>query len=252
VLQHLAGCVSSVNSDPEPFNAEKIDHGTALLFAHLADLVYTGHSYDRMLEDLVAAAPAMVSGCDHASLMLRRGDGSLATAAASDEVGHKVDALEREVGDGPCVDAITDEAWQLDPNLQRSSQWPRLAQRVVAETPVRGVAGFRTLVRGTKVGALNFFSDTPDALSTASATEATIVAAFVSVALAAADQHEQAATLRAGLESNREIGKAIGLLMAGHKVNSDAAFAQLKKASQDLNLKIVDVAREVVDYHNRR
>lgn len=241
-----------MTSGSEPFSAEKIDHGTALLFARLADLVYTGHSYDRMLEDLVAAAPAMVSGCDHASLMLRRDDGSLATAAASDEIGYKVDALEREVGDGPCVDAITDEAWQLDPNLQQSSQWPRLAQRVVGETPVRGVAGFRTLVRGTKVGALNFFSDTPDALNTASATEATIVAAFVAVALAAADQHEQATTLRAGLESNREIGKAIGLLMAGHKIDSDAAFAQLKKASQDLNLKIADVAREVVDYHNRR
>jgi ANTAR domain/GAF domain len=241
-----------MTSGSEPPNAESIDHGTALLFAHLADLVYTGHSYDQILEDLVAAAPAMVSGCDHASLMLRRDDGNLVTAAASDEVGYTIDALEREVGDGPCVDAITDEAWQLDSNLQRSSQWPQLARRVVAETPVRGMAGFRTLVRDTKVGALNFFSDTPDALTPASATEGAIVAAFVSVALAAADQHEEAATLRAGLESNREIGKAIGLLMAGHKINSDAAFAQLKKASQDLNLKIADVAREVVDYHNRR
>jgi hypothetical protein len=123
---------------------------------------------------------------------------------------------------------------------------------VLAETPVRGVAGFRLLVGATKGGALNFFSDTPGALDAQSATEAAVVTSFISVALAAAHEHEQAQTLRAGLESNREIGKAIGLLMAGHKVGSEQAFAQLKKASQDLNLKITRVASEIVSYHDHR
>jgi hypothetical protein len=212
---------------------EKMDGSTALLFTQLADLVYTSGSYDETMDSLCAAAPAMVSGCDHVSLMLRRQEG-FATAAANDEVARAVDALERQVGDGPCLDAITDEAWQLDPDLTQASQWPALAERVLAETPVRGVAGFRLLVGAQ------------------SATEAAVVTSFISVALAAAHEHEQAQTLRAGLESNREIGKAIGLLMAGHKVGSEQAFAQLKKASQDLNLKITRVASEIVSYHDHR
>ena|GEM_PF-3603277 len=55
-----------------------------------------------------------------------------------------------------------------------------------------------------------------------------------------------------GLHSNREIRKAIGLMMAFHKVSDTAAFEILRQASQDLNLKISDIARQVVDHHNAR
>jgi AmiR/NasT family two-component response regulator len=58
--------------------------------------------------------------------------------------------------------------------------------------------------------------------------------------------------MRAGLESNREIGKAVGLLMAFHKINDEDAFGLLRKASQDLNLKVAEVARRVVAHHNTR
>ena len=56
-------------------------------------------------------------------------------------------------------------------------------------------------------------------------------------------------TLRDGLQSNREIGKAVGLLMAFHQISDDDAFGMLRKASQDMNIKLADVARQVVDHH---
>lgn len=227
------------------------DPDTFRVFSRFADLVYTGGTYDETLESVCRLAPQLVSGCDHASLMMRRKD-EFVTAAASDEVARIVDELELEVGDGPCVDAVTDEAWQLDGDLTQGCQWPELGRRVLDRTPVRGMAGFRLLIRDDKVGALNFFSDTPGALDDQAAAEATVMVAFASVTIAAAEQREQASTLRAGLESNREIGKAIGLLMAGHRVGADEAFGILKKASQDLNVKIAEVAREIVDYHDKR
>ncbi|MSX05542.1 MAG: ANTAR domain-containing protein, partial [Actinobacteria bacterium] len=54
-----------------------------------------------------------------------------------------------------------------------------------------------------------------------------------------------------GLESNREIGKAIGLIMALHKVSDEEAFALLRKSSQDLNVKIADLASTVVQRHGK-
>jgi transcriptional regulator with GAF, ATPase, and Fis domain len=224
---------------------------TGAVFSGLAKLVYAGDDYDKVFAALCDAAPRLVNGCDHASLMVRRGT-SFDTAASSDDIAREIDHLEREIGDGPCVDAIVDEAYQLDADVQTHSQWPRLAERVRQETPVRGMAGFRIMVDGDKVGALNIFSDTPGALTVTSADQGTLLAAFASVTLSALQHKEQATTLREGLDSNREIGKAVGLLMAAHKVDDEEAFAILRRASQDMNMKLVEVAREVVTHRNRR
>lgn len=59
-------------------------------------------------------------------------------------------------------------------------------------------------------------------------------------------------TLRAGMESNRVIGKALGLLMAFHKVNETKAFDILRKASNEMNMKLTHIAEEVVRHHNSR
>ena len=48
-----------------------------------------------------------------------------------------------------------------------------------------------------------------------------MLTAFASVTLAALERGEEATTLRRGLESNREIGKAVGLLMAMHDIDDD-------------------------------
>ncbi|MTD14569.1 ANTAR domain-containing protein [Nakamurella sp. YIM 132087] len=223
----------------------------ATVFAGLAEIIYDYDDFDQIHGALCAAAPMLVPGCDHASMMLRRGSG-FQTVAASDETARTVDMLEQRHGEGPCVDAIVDENPQLDPDLTISPTWPTLAADVLALTPVRSVAGFRLRVNQDKVGALNVFSDTAGGLDEESVHHAIMLTAFASVALLAAHQRHQASSLRLGLESNREIGKAVGLLMAFHKVGEDQAFEMLRTTSQQMNLKIADVAREVLDHERSR
>jgi GAF domain-containing protein len=232
-------------------NADK-DSGPATLFRALAEVVYTCDDFEETYTAICKAAPTLVSGCDHASLMLAGNGSRYQTVAASDDIAARVDELERELGDGPCVDAIEDEAAALEPSLLTPSRWPRLAARVIEETPVRAMAGFRLLVDDHKVGALNLFSDTPGGFTEESVNEGAVVTSFMSVALLAAHKKQAAASLRAGLESNREIGKAVGLMMAFHKVDDQAAFDMLRKASQDMNIKLAEVARQFVAHHNSR
>jgi hypothetical protein len=221
------------------------------VFQALARLIYSGSTFEEMYQHLVETAPRIVAGCDHASLMLARRDG-YETAAASDDVARHIDALERELGEGPCVDAIDDEAGQIDPDIRRQSAWPRLAERVLAETPVQGMAGYRIVVDGKKVGALNLFSDTAGALEEEGGDQGAVLSAFASVALMSVANRDRADSLRRGLESNREVGKAIGLLMAAHHIGSDEAFEVLRKASNDMNMKLTEVAREVIENAERR
>ena len=220
------------------------------VFQTLAQLIYAGSTFDEIYQHLVDTAPRIVAGCDHASLMLARGDG-YETAAASDEVARHIDSVERELNEGPCVDAIDDEAGQIDTDISTHSTWPKLAERVLAETPVRGMAGYRIVIEGRKVGALNLFSDTPGALETGG-DEGVVLAAFASIALGSVANRERADSLRRGLESNREVGKAIGLLMAAHEIGSVEAFELLRRASNDMNMKLTEVAREVIQNAERR
>jgi GAF domain-containing protein len=233
-----------VDPTPSPHTSE-VTHAA---FATLARVVYAADTYEEVFTALCQTATLVVSGCDHASLMVRRGD-RFESLAWSDELARQIDAAEREFGEGPCLDAILGDAAQVDPDLRSHATWPRLAAWTLENTPVRGLAGFRLVVDGERVGALNFFSDTPGQLAGPASNEAAVFTAFANVALMAAHEREQARNLRLALGSNREIGKAVGLLMALHKVDDDTAFELLRKTSQDLNIKLADVAEQVVSHH---
>ena len=58
---------------------------------------------------------------------------------------------------------------------------------------------------------------------------------------------DRAENLRHALESNREIGVAVGVLMHQHRITREQAFDLLRVASQDTNRKLADVAADVAD-----
>jgi GAF domain-containing protein len=216
----------------------------------LSQIIYASDSFDEVYSAIVTTAVRVVDGCDHASIMQRGRDGRFQTAVSTDDIARTIDKLEQLHQEGPCLDAIIEDAPQFENDLSDpTTQWPALAQEVVRQTPVRSVAGFRIIVGDQKVGALNLFSDRVSGITKGSADQAIVLAAFASVAVTALHRQEQARTLAAGLESNREIGKAVGLLMAFHKISDAKAFELLRKASQDMNIKLSEVAREVVDHH---
>ena len=232
--------------DDNPDNAPsgtRVD--PARVFTALADFLYQGADTTEVCAAICVAATLLVPGCDHASILMRRND-EFVTVAATDRIARHVDSLERATGEGPCLDAIEDEAAQVEPDLAKSRSWPQLAARVILETPVRGAMGFRILVDRRKVGALNLFSDTANRFDTVSAERAIILAAFASIALNAATSGESVDMLRQGLKSNREIGRAVGMLMLLKDVTQEEAFEMLRRLSQEMNIKVAEVARAVV------
>jgi hypothetical protein len=215
------------------------------VFTSLADIVRQGSTSKEMYAAICVAATLTVPGCDHASLMIRR-NGSCATVGVSDAVAHQIDSLELQLADGPCLDAIETQSAQLEPDLTAGNRWPALATRVVAETPVRGAMSIQMPVDRSKVGALNLFSDSRNGFDSTSLDHAIVLAAFATVATNAARHGEDAAALRRGLTSNRSIGTAVGMLMVLNDVSDDDAFDMLRRTSQDTNVKLADVAADVI------
>jgi hypothetical protein len=234
---------SSADAQDSLPGGEKADPAT--VFAALAEIIYQGSDANEMYAAICVAATLIVPGCDHASLLVRQND-RYVTVGASDRLALRIDDFERRAGDGPCIDAIEEETPQIETDLTTSNGWPQLAALLVEETPVRGAMGFRVLVDKRKGAALNLFSRTPNLFDLESAGRAAVLASFTSVAINTVAKGEDATTLRQGLLSNREIGKAIGMLMMLNGISEDDAFELLRRHSQTLNIKLADVARAII------
>lgn len=52
--------------------------------------------------------------------------------------------------------------------------------------------------------------------------------------------------LRSGLAASRQIGMAMGILMCRHQLTQEQAFDQLREMSNRRNVKLRDIAAEVV------
>lgn len=225
---------------PDPANPDDT-------FLSLARIVYASDSYDDVYAGISRAAVDVIPGCDHACVSTLTAGQKMVCQGASDEIARMIDGFESECGEGPCVDTILEQRFQLDSDIAASSSWPRLTALVLDRTPVRGMVSYRVLVGDGKAGALNVFSDTPGALTAQAADVGTVLAAFASVALSASAERQRADSLMAGLHSNREIGKAVGILMATHHIDDDQAFEVLRTMSSELNVKLAQVAARLVD-----
>lgn len=218
-------------------------------FATLAELVYSGTGSAEILTAICETAVKVIPGADHACVSTLADNEQLRTQAASDAVARQMDRLESEAHEGPCVDAIVEDSVQHDTDIRSESKWPRLAELTLERTPVRGMVGYQLRDGLGAPAAFNVFSDTPGALTVESVDVGAVLAAFTSVSLAAAERQTTAENLRKGLQSNREIGKAVGLLMAAHKVSDEEAFEILRSASSRTNTKLVALADKINESH---
>ncbi len=141
--------------------------------------------------------------------------GSWRTAAASDPIAQAADELKYKLRQGPCLDAATEDADQFISDVLTETRWPAYTQALAARSPARSVLGFRL---PAERAALNLYAGAPNAFDVESVEIGTVFAAHVSTALVHFQTRALADNLRVALDSSRQIGAAIGILMAYHKV----------------------------------
>lgn len=210
----------------------------------IARLLDTG-SVHETLQLIVDLAVAAVPGCEHAGISFVHRDRhrKISTPAASSAVALRVDAVQFEVDQGPCLDAMLDDQIFKSDDLATEDRWPLFAKRAHAETGIRSMLGIRLFARNQTLGALNLMSSHPAAFDDDSLSTAALFAAVAAVALHAAQTEE---TLQLALKSRDIIGQAIGILMERHRITDKAAYQRLQTASQTLNVRLNDLANQIV------
>lgn len=181
---------------------------------------------------------------DHASVTLIEPDGTLTTSASTDETAVRADALQYELGEGPCVTAAERGELYVIGEMEQEPRWPAWCREVVEHTPIRSALSIHLFTADRALGALNLYSDQLRSWSEEEVVACRIVAAHASVALARL-RHEQ--DLWRAVDARHLIGLAQGMLMERYSINAEQSFSVLRRFSQSHNIKLASVARTLVD-----
>jgi hypothetical protein len=188
-----------------------------------------------------------VPGAEHAGVtVLRRGE--FDTPTATSELPPRVDAIQYELGTGPCVDAVLDDSIYRSGDLAADPRWPEFGRRAAAETGVQSMLAVRLYCEEPGLlAALNMYSLDRDAFPAAAEPLAILLATHASLAITAAGRQRKIENLEQAVASTREIGVAIGVLMTRHLVTQQQGFDLLRMASQRSHRKLRDVAAGVIE-----
>jgi GAF domain-containing protein len=195
------------------------------------------------LQAITATAVRVVPHAEECSISYVIGRSKVEPRASTSDLPREVDALQERIKQGPCLDAVWEQEVVRVDDVAADDRWPEFARQASA-LGVGSMMCFRLFVEGDQLGGLNMYAGRPGAFDEESQDVGQMFAAHAAVAVAGAE-HEQ--NLRTAVSSRDVIGQAKGILMERHKLTADQAFAVLARASQELNRKLADVAREVTD-----
>jgi hypothetical protein len=198
-------------------------------------------------DQIVAQAAQALPRAAAAGLTLVSGGKPPKTLASTDPLVEHVDAIQYDTGEGPCLEAIEDNDLIVADDLARDDRWPKFCARAVAESPVRSMLGVRIFLGGDDRGALNLYATERGAFSRLDCGVAAIFSTLSSLALQHALEQRKSQNLTIALESSRQIGMAMGILMASKLIPAEEAFEQLRAASQHLHRRVRDIAVEVTE-----
>jgi hypothetical protein len=221
-----------------------VDHHDLLhRTAEIARQLHAEPTVDLTAQTVVELAVSMIAGCDAAGVSLARSK-VVSTVAASDDLVTRGDRWQYELGEGPCLDAMSAGQEEVEStDLVRDARWPRWAPIVVRELGVRSMLSYRLFTATSVVGALNLYASRADAFSREDHAEGFILAGQAALALAASEEVEN---LQIAVARRTTIGQAQGILMERFGLDSSQAFNVLVRLSRDANRKLYAIADDVV------
>ena len=204
---------------------------------------------NELLTELAMLAACLEGGGGPSCGIVLHASGFRPAVACSDETAARMEAIQREIQDGPCLAAIRTGQVASVEDTALGGQWAEFGARAGAEG-VGSSLSVPLAVGDRQAGALNLYAPGAGAFGEARLRWARGVAAAVSgvLALAAsrAEQARQVEDLRAALVARAVIDQALGIIMAQQRCTSDEAFDMLRRASQSRNVKLRDVAAGIV------
>ena len=214
-------------------------------FAELALDLHEVSTLDETVERILEFATKTFN-CAYAGVILVHEGSRVETIASNHEVVARLDRIQLEAGDGPDLEIIADRPGVLVRDVRTENRWPVWCA-AVDEAGVRSMLGTRLYTTRQVLGSLNLYAYEVDAFDASDVDVAHMLARHAAVALESARGTEH---LLKAVDARNLIGQAQGILMERYTLDAAAAFAVLRRYSQDNNIKLHVVAQEFIETRN--
>ncbi len=216
--------------------------------AELQELLLITNGVGEFLQELANLVVTTLPDDVCCGITLRR-DGRPLTVASSDERASQVDEVQYQHERGPCLSSLaTGEPVQID-ELATDDRWGSYRIAALAHC-VRASLSLPLRSGKDPIGAMNIYSTRPNAFTSADRLQAEQFAVEASRALTLAvriaERSEMSEHLQAALASRAVIDQALGIVMGQHRCSADQAFDILRTISQNRNVKLRDIAGEII------
>ena len=219
-------------------------------FVALADTLVDDYDIIDLLDQLVGHSVKLLAA-DAAGILLADLREQLRPVAVSSEDAETMELLQLQSDEGPCLEAYRGAVQVRIPDLaQAATRWPKFvaAARGGAFASVHAIP---LRLRGEAIGALNLFHHEVGALPDADLALAQALADVATIGILQERAIRRGEVLneqlQAALHSRVVIEQAKGVVAQHLGVGMDTAFDRLRRYSRGNNLRLAQVARQLVD-----
>ena len=216
--------------------------------AELQQLLLATEDVTGFLDQLATLTVKVLPGEVSCGITLRRDHGAT-TVASSDSRASQVDEIQYGHDEGPCLRSLATGQVVVVDDLADDDRWGGYRMPALGHG-VRSSLSLPLHADGLTIGALNIYATTPRAFGPAEQLVAGRFADEASRALALAvrlaERSEMSAHLQAALASRAVIDQAVGIIIGQNRCTADEAFEVLRSISQNRNVKLRDIAADMV------
>lgn len=217
--------------------------------APLYELLAGSNTLDELLTELARSAVDEIDR-ELSCGLTAKVEGTALTIASSDDLAAALDQVQCEAGDGPCLTAIATATTVEVDDPTDPGQWTTWRSEAARRGLHKAISVPLVTMSGDVLGALNLYSISPGKFTDADREAASLFAAQAAGALVVAIRLSQLAELtshlEAALQSRGVIDQAKGIIIAEQHCTADEALEVLRKASSNRNIKLRDLAVEIV------
>lgn len=200
-----------------------------------------GATLDRFVERIVHTVP----GCAAATITIR------STEAVETVAEHAAPQLD-QLDPGPIVEALTYTEPRRLEDASTDQRWPAFSARLL-NSGFGGCLALPLSTGGPETAVLTLFSRQPDQFGEVGYDVVLLLTLHAGVVFDNAslyhDSNQLITQLRNALRTRALVGRAQGMLMRHFGYASDRAFEALRIASQNRNVKLRDLAEQLVHAH---
>jgi len=223
--------------------------GVAVAVARVQGLLLEPVTATEAVRQLAEVARDLIPMASGAGITLVDEQGQPTSTASTDPVVGTVDALQYELGEGPCLSAWDTVSVQRVVDTTAETRWPEWAAAAAA-AGVRSALSVPLVYRGQEIGALKVYAAEPEAFTEHEEQLLILLATAAAALLGSAATTEAlerlTTSLSTTLQERQTIQRAVGVVMERHRIDAEPAQALLLAAARDRQVSLLELAAQVL------